>query len=306
MSDNNDNKGNEEALLPIREIARLTGVNPVTLRAWERRYGLIKPTRTPKGHRLYSHDDVALIKEVLSWLDRGVTISKVREVLRNADESGAAAPVSDEWDKAVERAFAVIRALDENRLEALFNELTAIYPIDTVAERFLRPLLARFNAGPGGFGGCEQAFALSFFRLRLSTRLYHARRERKDVSLLVTPLPGEEHGIFGLSFALGMASAGFNVLWLDEGFPLREIGYAAPQSGADACVLYGDSRISVQTMDNELARLAAIPSVNMAVAGQCQLIQGEELRERRIPILPLNPAEAAQALRQLIVEARNE
>ena len=70
MSDDNDN--NNEALLPIREIARLTGVNPVTLRAWERRYGLLKPTRTPKGHRLYSHDDVALIQEVQSWLARGV------------------------------------------------------------------------------------------------------------------------------------------------------------------------------------------------------------------------------------------
>ena len=41
-----------EELFPIREVARLTGVNPVTLRAWERRYGLIQPTRTESGHRL--------------------------------------------------------------------------------------------------------------------------------------------------------------------------------------------------------------------------------------------------------------
>ena len=301
-----EKKNTAEALLPIREVARLTGVNPVTLRAWERRYGLLKPTRTPKGHRLYSHDDVALIQEVQSWLARGIAISKVRQILRDADQSGATPPVSDEWDKSVERAFAAIRALDENRLEALFNELTAIYPIDTVAERFLRPLLARFSAGPGGFGGCEMAFALSFLRLRLSTRLYHARRERKDASLLVTPLPGEEHGVYALSFALAMAAAGFNILWLDQGFPLREIGFAGPQSGADVCVLYGDSRISVQTMDNDLARLVAIPSVHLAVAGQCQLIQGEELRERRVPVLPLAAAEAAEALRRMVEEHRDE
>lgn len=47
-----------EPLLPIREVARLTGVNPVTLRAWERRYGLVVPQRTGKGHRLYSEDQV--------------------------------------------------------------------------------------------------------------------------------------------------------------------------------------------------------------------------------------------------------
>ena len=36
----------QEELFPIREVARLTGINPVTLRAWERRYGLIQPVRT--------------------------------------------------------------------------------------------------------------------------------------------------------------------------------------------------------------------------------------------------------------------
>lgn len=38
-----------DGLLPIREVARITGVNAVTLRAWERRYGLIVPLRTAKG-----------------------------------------------------------------------------------------------------------------------------------------------------------------------------------------------------------------------------------------------------------------
>ena len=48
----------QEELFPIREVSRLTGVNPVTLRAWERRYGLIQPTRTDSGHRLYSQADI--------------------------------------------------------------------------------------------------------------------------------------------------------------------------------------------------------------------------------------------------------
>eukprot|EP01031_Cornospumella_fuschlensis_P015056 gene15056-18389_t len=51
----------QEELFPIREVSRLTGVNPVTLRAWERRYGLIKPTRTDSGHRLYSFADIEAV-----------------------------------------------------------------------------------------------------------------------------------------------------------------------------------------------------------------------------------------------------
>ncbi len=56
-----------EDLFPIREVARLTGVNPVTLRAWERRYGLIQPTRTESGHRLYSLSDIEKVRSILAW-----------------------------------------------------------------------------------------------------------------------------------------------------------------------------------------------------------------------------------------------
>ena len=56
----------QEELFPIREVARLTGVNPVTLRAWERRYGLIQPTRTDSGHRLYSQVDIESVRSILA------------------------------------------------------------------------------------------------------------------------------------------------------------------------------------------------------------------------------------------------
>lgn len=78
-------------LLPIREVARSTGVNPVTLRAWERRYGLIVPQRTPKGHRLYSTEHVARIQAILTWLNRGVSVSQVKALLDSRQPSDKAA-----------------------------------------------------------------------------------------------------------------------------------------------------------------------------------------------------------------------
>ena len=55
----------DEAVYPIRTISNLTGVNAVTLRAWERRYNLIRPQRTPKGHRLYTQADVDRARSIL-------------------------------------------------------------------------------------------------------------------------------------------------------------------------------------------------------------------------------------------------
>ncbi|MCD8548048.1 MAG: MerR family transcriptional regulator, partial [Aeromonadaceae bacterium] len=90
----------EPLLYPIREVARLTGVNPVTLRAWQRRYGLVEPARTDKGHRLYSEQDVALIRRILAWLELGVSIGQVRSLLTQAAPSQTAA--ADHWQRRVD------------------------------------------------------------------------------------------------------------------------------------------------------------------------------------------------------------
>ncbi len=66
-------------LYPIRTVSRLTGVPPVTLRAWERRYRLLTPTRTEKGHRLYTEADIERVRQVLALMDRGNPASHCRE-----------------------------------------------------------------------------------------------------------------------------------------------------------------------------------------------------------------------------------
>ena len=55
----------------IGEFARLCGINATTLRAWQRRYGLLKPLRTDGGHRLYSDDDVQQALKILDWVKKG-------------------------------------------------------------------------------------------------------------------------------------------------------------------------------------------------------------------------------------------
>ena len=78
-----------EELFPIREVVRLTGVNPVTLRAWERRYGLIQPVRTEGGHRLYSQSDIEAIRSIVAWTERGVAV-------KSAARSSASAATASE------------------------------------------------------------------------------------------------------------------------------------------------------------------------------------------------------------------
>ena len=86
-----------QGLYPIREVARLTGINPVTLRAWERRYGLIEPKRTESGHRLYSVSDIGTIRQVMDWLERGVSVSKVAQLLASTQPVEDPQPLASEY-----------------------------------------------------------------------------------------------------------------------------------------------------------------------------------------------------------------
>ena len=89
-------------LLPMRDVVSLTGINPVTLRAWERRHGLIHPQRTEGGHRLYTAQDVQRIRDILRWTANGLPISKVGDRLAGQPEAPVQQPSAfDDWRAAV-------------------------------------------------------------------------------------------------------------------------------------------------------------------------------------------------------------
>lgn len=74
------------ALYTIGEVAQLCDINPVTLRAWQRRYELIKPQRTDGGHRLFNDNEIERIREIKRWIDAGVQVSKVKNLLPDREE----------------------------------------------------------------------------------------------------------------------------------------------------------------------------------------------------------------------------
>lgn len=76
----------QNALFPIREVARMTGVNPITIRAWERRYNLVEPIRTESGHRLYTQEDIDRLNQVTELTQQGIPVSQVKPLLKAPSE----------------------------------------------------------------------------------------------------------------------------------------------------------------------------------------------------------------------------
>ena len=126
-----------EAKYPIREVSLLTGVNPVTLRAWQRRYGLIKPARTDSGHRLYSEQDIELIRQILAWLDKGVSIGQVKSLLGNPQQQ---AP-EDNWSQIQQELLSLAQNLKLGALDALLSETSRLYPAALWLRNIIEPWL---------------------------------------------------------------------------------------------------------------------------------------------------------------------
>ncbi|WP_305374725.1 MerR family transcriptional regulator [Photobacterium leiognathi] len=127
----------EVKLYSISEVSELTGVNSVTLRAWQRRYGLLVPQRTPKGHRLYTDNDIAKIHDILAWLDKGVSIGKVKPLLEGAVEHQQP---DVEKIELVEETLSFIEQGKLQQVENRLREALKLYPFKTLEEQFLQPI----------------------------------------------------------------------------------------------------------------------------------------------------------------------
>jgi DNA-binding transcriptional MerR regulator/methylmalonyl-CoA mutase cobalamin-binding subunit len=256
-------------LYPIRTVATLTGVNPITLRAWERRYGLIKPTRTESGHRLYTQNDIDNIHRIVALLDKGVSISQVR----NALSAPAAGPISGEetgpWANYRTQMITAITQFDEERLEDLYNEILAIYPADLMTRKVLLPLLVelgtRWETAEGSVA--EEHFFGVYLRNKLGARFHHRHRHATGPKILAACLPGEQHEIGLLLFALAANDAGFRLILLGGDMPLADLPHAARRSQCDAIVLSGSIEPKPSLLMEALPQLVAAIDVPVFVGG---------------------------------------
>jgi DNA-binding transcriptional MerR regulator len=235
----------EAALLPIREVARQTGVNPVTLRAWERRYGLITPDRTSKGHRLYPADQVKRIRQVLGWLERGVAVSQVKRLLE--DPLPPDSSLAGHWREQQEQWLSSIGELAEGALEERFNQATALYPAETVCRQLLLPLLARLQQLWSQQSGArlEQVFFLSWLRTKLGVRLHQGSRLHGGAPLLLLNLSEQAMDPQLWLSAWLTSNAERPVRVLDGPIPAPELAVAASRMQARAVVLFASQSLDL-------------------------------------------------------------
>jgi len=246
----------EQGWIPIREVARQTGVNAVTLRAWERRYGLIVPHRTPKGHRLYSEEHVQRVMKILTWLNRGVSVSQVKHLI-DTHQPATQNPTND-WDALRQSLLHAIGELAERKVDETFNQAMSLYPPRTLCEQLLLPLLAELeHRWQGQFGAqLERVFFYSWLRSKLGARIYHNNRQLSGAPLLLvnhSDLPLEPH--LWLTAWLA-SSADCPVEVFDWPLPVGELAMAVEYLKARGVLLYSNKALNLNQLPRLLSNIA--------------------------------------------------
>lgn len=299
-----------EGLYPIRTVSSLTGVQAVTLRAWERRHKLIRPRRTPKGHRLYSRQDIERIQRVVELLDRGLAISQIAPLLDPAQQAhpgpGQEAR-KDVWERYRERLLLAVEAFDEPALDGAFNDALSVYPADLVNTQLAKPLLIqlgeRWKQRPAGIA--EEHFFSVYLRNKIGARIHHLNSRGQGPRLLLACLPGEYHEIGLLLFAMTAVSHGYQVLILGANLPLEQIPPALAARPCQAVLLSSSTRLTKKGMFTEqLPRLLAAVDIPVLVGGSQSELSRREIEAAGAIVAGDTHQAALQVLATTLAKAR--
>lgn len=274
-------------LFPIRELVRRTGVNASTLRAWENRHGLLTPTRTASGHRLYGPSDVARIQRLQTLLDQGLSLAEIAPLLER--ESGHApaggqdsspVPAPPAWQGYLAQTLLALEDFSTDRLDHLYSEACALYPIDLVTESLLIPVLEelgrRWNQRSSGIA--EEHFFSAWLRNKLGARLHHGAGLSRGGQLILACLPHENHEIGLLIFALSALQRGFRVIYLGANMPTRQIVHVARHTHAAGIVLAGRQMAAPLSLLEDIAWLAANAPMPLFVGSHFSVQNREQLQ----------------------------
>jgi MerR family transcriptional regulator, light-induced transcriptional regulator len=265
----------DRPLLRIGELSRRLGVSEHVLRAWESRYGLLQPVRSPGGFRLYSAADELRIRQMQAYLADGLSAAEAaRAVL---DGGGAVATLSrlaepDLAASAGSEPSAALRqaldAFDEPATQAVLDRLLADLSLPTVLRDVVLPYLAdlgeRWQRGAASIA--MEHFASNIIRGRLAGLARGWGSGHGPQALLACP-PGELHDMALMIFGIVLNRNGWRIDFLGTNTPVEELERAVDATRPDLVVLAATLTETLEPVRPELASLGRRAPLALAGAG---------------------------------------
>ena len=278
--------------LRIGALSDRVGVSPELLRAWEQRYGLLRPLRSEGGFRLYSSADELRVRAMRRHLDTGVSAAQAAQLAlaeMPEDEtvsSTGLATLPGELRAALDR-------LDEPGAHAALDRLLASLTIETVLRDVLLPYLHELGERweRDEISVAQEHFASNVLRGRL-LGLARGWGNGSGPTTVLACAPGELHDLPLLMFGLVLAARGRSVTYLGPDTPIATIREALAALRPGRVVVSATAGRRLRAAKAELANLAREIPVALAGAGASAGLA----REIGATLLEGDPVTAAERL----------
>jgi len=227
---------------PIKVVSRLTGLSVFVIRAWEKRYEIVTPTRTDTNRRLYSEEDIEKLKLLSEAVQKGhkisglsdLSIDELRSVLEikpsagvinSANGNAVIHPDFKTTEAAKSSCIEAIKNYDAKTLETILMKASLTMSQPHLLENLIVPLVYEIGElwHSGDLRIANEHLASAVLRSFLNGILERYRyKENAPVFITATPL-GQEHELGALIAGITAASLGWKVVYLGTGLPAEEI-----------------------------------------------------------------------------------
>jgi MerR family transcriptional regulator, light-induced transcriptional regulator len=285
----------EPGYLRIGQLAKRTGVSPELLRAWEQRYGLLQPTRTPGGFRLYSAADEARVRHMRGLVSGGLAAAQAARLVLSGGEPAprtvSASPTT--LEDAAANLTASLDRLDEEAANAALDRLFAAYTVETVLQEVVIPYLHRLGERweAGEVSVAQEHFASNLLRGRL-LGLAQGWGQGQGPGAILACVPGEQHELGLLVFGVALRRRGWRITYLGTDSPIGPVADIARSLAPAVVVLVSMNPDSFLDHAREIEKLAKQFPVMIAGTGATP----EVARHTQTPVLGQDPVSAAETI----------
>ena len=273
----------------IGELSRRVGVAPETLRAWERRYGLLRPARTQAGYRVYDHDDQLRAHRMRELIEGGWAAGEAAHAVVSDRPPGD--PRRPAPDGGPPDLLAALLRYDSAGAHAAFDRVLATRSLDGALRDVVLPVLREVGER---WARAEVSVTQEHFATELVTGRLRGLARDWDCGLgpraVLACASGERHDIGLLCCGLALHRRGWRVTYLGADTPTAALADTV-STVAPALVVIGALRPQpLRAAASALAELAALVPLAIGGAGATKRLAARA-RARHLASDPVTAAE---------------
>ncbi|RWZ60239.1 MerR family transcriptional regulator [Halobacillus fulvus] len=205
----------------IKAVSQMIGIQPGTLRAWERRYKMIRPSRNEAGHRLYTDEHIKILKWLMEKVNKGFTISQAVSLLESNESvlnESTKSEYNNQLDKIGDELLDNLLSFNENAAQRKLDHAFSLFTPETVAIDIIGPILVKIGDlwEENRITSAHEHFASQFIRSRIGMMLLSIPTDGMLPKALLVCGPNERHELGLLIFALFLKRKGYDVVYLGQ------------------------------------------------------------------------------------------